>query len=252
MKYNEQYIVDQYTKGRTQKDIANELKTYNTTIRRILLRNRIKLRSNTEIQSFVKHNPFSSITSETEYWLGLLATDGCLTNGKIILEFKEDDVKLLKDYKKFLRSPVNILTSRHRSGKKLKRVQFRNKEVYKTLQKLGITERKSYTLNLNFPITYNVLRGIIDGDGYIRKSKTHEISICSASKNFADQINDFLNAEGFNPCKNTRKNLHFISLHRKQELIDLHEKLYKDAEYFLRRKYETMACRYGNISGIHS
>lgn len=251
MTYNEKYIIDQYSKGRTQQNIAKELGTYNTTIRRILKRNDIKLRSNSYIRRKVKHNPFKKLNKQTEYWIGLLATDGCLTRNRIILELKEDDLNHLKKYKEFLNSPVNIVSTRHRSGKVLKRIQFNNNEVYKTLQSYGVTERKSHSLKLKIPITYHVLRGIIDGDGYIRKKGSHTLSICTASKDFAKQLFEFLKKD-FNPTLKSYNGLYFVNMYRKQELSDLFEKLYKDADYFLQRKYETMACRYGNVSGIHS
>ena len=52
-KLDDNYIVEEYLKGRTQKDIASELNTYNTSIRRVLLRNKVTIRSNKEIQRYV-------------------------------------------------------------------------------------------------------------------------------------------------------------------------------------------------------
>ncbi len=59
MKYNEQEIVEKYNNKVNTVILARELGTYNTTIRRILLRNNIKLRSSGEVQAKVKSNPFS-------------------------------------------------------------------------------------------------------------------------------------------------------------------------------------------------
>lgn len=141
MRYNEEYIVNEYTKGRHTNEIAKELGTYNTTIRRILLRNKVELRGIGLAQRLLKDNPFMS---NADYWLGLLATDGCNTKGAIILELQEQDRHILEDYQKFLGGQVNINTTNHKaSGKILYRVSFRNSEVTTYLSSLGITPRKS-------------------------------------------------------------------------------------------------------------
>lgn len=59
MKYDEQFIIEKYVAGQNAKAIATELGTYNTTIRRILLRNNISLRGVSEVNRIVKHNPLS-------------------------------------------------------------------------------------------------------------------------------------------------------------------------------------------------
>ena len=80
---NDNYIIKEYLSGRTQQNIAKELHTYNTSIRRVLLRNNIKIRSNSEIQRFVNYNPFPK--KENQYWVGLFAADSCITNNDIVL-----------------------------------------------------------------------------------------------------------------------------------------------------------------------
>lgn len=106
MKYNEQEIVEKYNNGQNTLSLAKELKTYNTTIRRILLRNNVKIRSYSEAQCKVKYNPFS--LEKSQYWLGLLATDGCITNGRIILDLHERDKEILDKYIEHIQAPINL------------------------------------------------------------------------------------------------------------------------------------------------
>ena len=47
-----------YKEGKSQKEIAKYYGTFNTSIRRVLLRNNIILRGNNKIQRLCKHNPF--------------------------------------------------------------------------------------------------------------------------------------------------------------------------------------------------
>lgn len=43
--------------------------------------------------------------------------------------------------------------------------RFKSSINVKQLKKYGITERKSHNLKLKTPITFEMLRGIIEGDG---------------------------------------------------------------------------------------
>lgn len=215
MKYNEQEIIEQYIKGKNTKTIALELGTYNTTIRRILLRNNISVRNSSEAQRVVKTNPF--LKPGKDYWLGLLAADGCLTSGNIVLELQEKDEYILEEYVKFIGYDVNILTNySKRFNTRQKRVAFKNPDVYSYLIELGITPRKSKTLKINFDITYNFLRGVMDGDGYVgitNKGKGLVVSIASGSKDFIKQIAAFYDLENIRyRTYATRSNVYLIKV----------------------------------------
>jgi len=85
-KYNEKEIVTDYLSGNTALSIAERLNTYNTTIRRILIRNKIKLRSNTGIQSFVNPEAFFDNSEQANYWIGFLAADGYIGDKEYAVE----------------------------------------------------------------------------------------------------------------------------------------------------------------------
>ncbi len=71
MKYPQEkvnYILQGYAAGKNQKELADELGTYNTTIRRILLANGIIPIGKRERREVVKTNIFSNLTcKETNY-----------------------------------------------------------------------------------------------------------------------------------------------------------------------------------------
>ena len=58
IKGNEELIIRLYQEGYTQKDIAEQLGIYNTSVRRVLLRNNITIRNNSEINRYCNVNPF--------------------------------------------------------------------------------------------------------------------------------------------------------------------------------------------------
>lgn len=84
--------------NKTQKEIAEIFCTYNTTIRRILQRNNIEIRGNSEIQSFIKLEDIKDKegTNSFDYFIGLLASDGCVTNNNIVLDFADQICEFLK------------------------------------------------------------------------------------------------------------------------------------------------------------
>lgn len=97
-KEKENEIIKMYVnENKTQKEIANYFGTYNTSIRRVLLRNNITIRSNSELLSFVKLENLKNKegTESFDYFLGILATDGCITDDRIVLDFSEENKEIL-------------------------------------------------------------------------------------------------------------------------------------------------------------
>ena len=243
-KQKEQQIIEMYNKGISQKDIATYFNTFNTSIRRVLLRYNIKIRSNSELFRIVNRDIFSNLDcTETNYWLGMLATDGCVTKkASIVLDLHKNDKYLLEQFIEFTKAPLNLTKTTHYTGIESYRVYFTNYDCVNTLEKYGITRRKSLTLKLNIPFNFHLLRGIFDGDGSISSYFT----IASASLNFIKQIEEFLKNNNYHPTTRTvteykkgvkRKNpIYIIALHRKDELFKLYYDLYSESYPCLTRK----------------
>lgn len=58
IKGNEELIIKLYRDGYTQKEITDRLGTYNTSIRKVLLKYNIPIRNISEVNRFCKINPF--------------------------------------------------------------------------------------------------------------------------------------------------------------------------------------------------
>lgn len=249
MKYSKSkvdYIVKEYKKGKTQKDIAKELKTYNTTIRRILLRENIEVLGNDKQQAIVKHNPFLDLNDdETLYWLGYLIADGnvSLKRNRINISTNKDPQHLEK-YISFLKAPVKLNKQLNKKFSCYEySVNFANKEVKTYLISLGITPKKSLDIFLKFPISYSLLRGVIDGDGHIRKYREtySTIELASGSPCFLQQIERFLKNDNiYSYIKQTTPNLWILRITHKKEVIKLIHKLYNNASVFLERKKQNI------------
>jgi hypothetical protein len=170
-KYNSTQVSlmkEQYLSGIDTVQIANFFGTYNTTIRRILIREGVSLRSFSEARRIVKGNPFQDLTKDTvQYWLGYLMSDGNISEERNRINLSTNkDPEHLKRYVEFLKSDVKISKYRNKRFEVDEySVNFASIEVKNFLIDLGITPRKSLTLNLKIPLTYSILRGYLDGNG---------------------------------------------------------------------------------------
>jgi len=202
MKYPEekvQKIIKLHSEGKSPFEISKLFNTYNTTIRRILLRNNIKLKDQSEAQVSVIKNPFENYETDEKaaYWLGYLISDGCVSIGKagyrVILNTNKDPEHLQK-YADYIRKPLRKYWNKTYKTWEYS-VVFYNKRIVNWLIELGITPNKSLTFEFKGKLNYNIVRGIFDGDGCIHSDG--RISIVTGSPKFKDQILYYYKENGF-------------------------------------------------------
>ena len=236
-------ILQMYLEGKSTYEIAKKYSYYAKSVRNFLTEKGIKTQSMQEFANkrrFVKENSFSEKTNETLYWLGILATDGCISkDGRVSLSFKTEDEEHLTKFSGYLKSSLSICRSIHcKNGGLMSKVSFRNKKITETLNNYGITNNKSFTLKINTEITFDFLRGVIDGDGSI-DSKRRRIRIVSASREFIEQLSKFLISNTINHKVynfSPKKNLYEICIQQQETLLKLINNLYNNATVFLDRK----------------
>lgn len=247
MKFSEEkekQIVSMYLSGKNQKEIATHFQTFNTSIRRVLMRNGISIVSLSERLRAIPPTVFDDYTDkEVQYWLGVIASDGCLTSGKLVVETKDKD--WMEDYKNFLNPRINLNVTQPKRGNTLYRVQVRSKGLKENLEKYGLTENKSLTLFWKFPLTKDFVRGVFDGDGcvvFTEKTKTPLISFCGGSLIFLEQIQHFLkdNSIYSKMRKVTRegKILYYLCIHNIEDKKAFFNLIYSNTGSYLKRKKE--------------
>jgi hypothetical protein len=240
----ERFIVTEYLSGKNQKEIANQLNTYNTSIRRVLLRNGIPLISSSERWSN-RTNIFDNMSEEAQYWIGFLAADGGIhsKSNRILLGSSEKDYKHLELYSKFVKAPIKRIYNKVYKIYEV-RVGFRDKAIKDFLVKIGITPNKSKTLKLNIPLNRHILRGVFDGDGYAKKDKGY-IEIATASEDFKNQISTFLTENNIHhTIHGKRKTLFIVGVYTKKECKKLYKLFYNNATVFLERKKAVLSPFY--------
>lgn len=108
-------------------------------------------------------------SSDLAYIVGLLATDGCLSNDGRHIIMRSSDTDLLSTFKKCL-GLNNKIGKTNNKGVISYRVQFGDVQFYGWLQKIGLTPAKSHTIGaIRIPDKFfrDFLRGHLDGDGSI-------------------------------------------------------------------------------------
>lgn len=256
----ERKIVERYVNGESQKEIADDLGTYNTTIRRILLRNDVKVRGGAEANRSIKSNPFDDDSFEAQYFLGYIIADGCIAS-KDWRHFKYSirlnttlDRDILVHYKKWLGTTNKIteyVNNRYvradgsKYGKSEYCLGICSDLIWNYMNSIGITPRKSLDMKLKIPMTMPMVLGIFDGDGSVsranaRKDNSTGISwrISVAAMQLAKQIYWFMKQNNY-PVRATKYNgMYTISLHKRESVERLYNHLYTNAVVFSKRKYE--------------
>lgn len=111
---------------------------------------------------------------ELAYAVGLAATDGCLINTGRHVAFVSTDRELVET---FLACVGRGETTIRQQGNAY-RVQFGDVALYRWLEEIGLTQRKSLTLGrIEVPDCHfvDLVRGLLDGDGSISHYVHHPV-----------------------------------------------------------------------------
>lgn len=255
-------IIDKYKKEKNTVEIAKEYNTYNTSIRRVLLRNRIVPRNSQKVQRFCKYNLFKRNDEYSEYFLGLLLTDGCITHKTkstyvVNLSLSEKDGYMVEKFRDWASPKFKVSkVLQHINNSYMYSLNIANDSMIEWLRLRGNFYRKSYECKIYIPITWNLLRGIFDGDGGFRTHNKRGLSffICGKSEVFINQISYFLKKHGLHPFIGNQQGLFYVSIYRQSEIILLGKYLYNSAHIYLNRKYERWLAFYESrkANGVNS
>lgn len=186
-------------------------------------------------------------TEEKAYWAGFIAADGNIRKDflKMRIELNIRDYSHLEKFKKSIEGN-NPIKEAIRPNNHSCYIDVNCKEFCSALNELGITPKKSLTLQIKFELIprelrNHFIRGYFDGDGSINKYQRDnkekpewEISFIS-SKFFLEQILKELNKEKkLYSCGNNFR----ISFKAKQDIKDIINYLYNNATIYMNRKKE--------------
>ena len=191
-------------------------------------------------------------SSNFGYAIGLLTTDGCLSNTGRHIVFVSKDYEQINNFLKILHIK-NIKIGKSFSGRKrnmVYKVQFGDVIFYKFLLGIGLTPAKSKTIgNLNIPnkFFFDFLRGSFDGDGCFysywdprwRSSFMFYTAFASASKKHIDwirrEIYERLKVKG-HITKDKKKITYQLKYAKKESLKIIKNMYYSRSIVYLTRK----------------
>lgn len=204
-------------------------------------------------------------TEEKAYILGFLAADGTIENNdnksqySIKIVVNSIDRKLLEDIKKSFGALVDIkdfntttkLPQGGECNSSFSSLTIHGKELVKDLNKLGVTSKKSLTLNVNYnkipqELKRHFWRGLMDGDGtfgvYGKKkilsmNITTSIYMCETTKQ--ELLNIFPNLHiSYYQAINCNQNTKRFIITTQKDVYDFLQYIYEDSHIYLERKYK--------------
>lgn len=225
-----------------KKQILKLLKTDSRTFNRECQVSGIEYPNFRDKKRIVKHNPFKNVNNpDVQYWLGWLATDGYVSHSenRVTLSLSIKDIDVIEKFRDFISPNLTIHHSMHHQKFEMVFVSFRNKEITDFLFDLGFNTNKTFNFVPNFEITWDYIRGVFEGDGYIREK---EINITGASKEHITLIYNFVKQSGIN-CSLKQKVtplntiMYDFEIHTKKDISQFVDKIYAYADIFMDRKY---------------
>lgn len=250
-KEKELSIIEDYKRGLNTVEIGKKWNTYNTSIRRVLLRYGIIPRTIKEVLSRVKHNPFQLGNEESEYFLGLLLTDGNICHRKesnsVCVSLSLKDKEMVEKFRDFV-CPQNKVSKilQKKFNTYMYSCSVRSDLICEWLESVGNFHNKSYNCDIYVPLTSHILRGIFDGDGYwhtTNNGKTKSWGICGKSLIFLQKIQQYLESKGIKAFLNKRKKpnnnfLYHLEIYKMVDVVKVANLMYKEAHISLIRKYD--------------
>ena len=206
-------------------------------------------------------NAFSEIVNEEDaYWLGFITADGCLVNDdRLSINLAEKDKEHLKNFCRYLGMPEIEISSIIKSSfggaydknNPVSCLNICSVQIVKNLKNKGITARKSgkevpYICS-SIELEKDYIRGLIDGDGYIRQTSAGlgivgSYEICEYVQNFISNNIIDISSNHIREHGIIYK-LELTGRNQSQIILDY---LYKNAKFYLTRKfniYQENYCR---------
>lgn len=241
-------IIEYYLAGNSMVKTGQKFSCNPTTISNILKAYDIHSRNLSEarrnyLNYTINEKAFEKDSPEVAYWLGVMYSDGYISKNKYTnylgLSVAEKDLEWLISFKEFLGYNGTIKHYRtgetgYKPGSPFVRLQIGNNKIVSDLEHWGVVELKTKKI-ANIPNTLykdDFIRGYIDGDGsLLQKAPCFQIS---GNEEFLLDIAKYFNIPYHLYAD---KSIYSLKYNRK-ESIYLEKRLYKNACYYLKRKYD--------------
>lgn len=253
-------IIDWYVKDNLSiNKIVEKTNIWKPRITSLLKENNIFINHDRRNHKYkYNENFFSNIdTQDKAYILGLFFADGCVHSKRnaVSLGLQEIDKNILEQITKCLvignknlRFANNIIKNHKNvvSRKNTYTFEINNEKIKDDLIRLGCTPKKSFTLkfpNIDEKLQNHFIRGYFDGDGCMWVSKKNKVDCVFSilgTFEFLETVQNILYTKcGLNKTKIQKQSSIFrLQYGRKKSCDKFKDYIYRDANMFLRRKYD--------------
>lgn len=244
------YIIEEYQiKDRTLKSLSEEFKVQPQSIRNLLRKNKITI-TNKKIRDYPRDSGYFHIidSHEKAYWLGMILSDGSITNNNTIslgLKDKEHVEKFQKAIGAVNNKIIEIKDDRWSKFCVNYRFTMRDAQMAKDLAQYGCVNNKSY-YNFPFPslkeeYLFDFIRGYFDGDGSIYFTNNKYVISFVGHKEFLEALKVILGKEKLSLCQNSISKITYdLKICGKKDIQRILTLMYKNSteETRLNRKYK--------------
>ena len=198
------YVIDSYESGITSVELSNQFHCTGEAIIHVLRTHGVRGRRRDFYP--VDERYFQKIdTHEKAYWLGVMYADGYVTKTDVV-GLGMIDKEHIEKFKSAIGAENNKIRERDqlnrngiRSNNKMYSLQITSHLMASDLIANGCVRNKTYYLNdlPNLPddLMWDFVRGVIDGDGSIIFSNGYGIDLCAYSKQFLENMKEFLGVQ---------------------------------------------------------
>lgn len=190
----------------------------------------------------VNHHVFRMLSSESAYWIGFLAADGCVeANGRVRIVLKSSDVGHLKKFYAFVGCPSHRI---YRNGPTCNCACIYSKDIVKSLVRYGVVPRKNWNRRSIHPRVAKLRAfwlGLFDGDGCLTRHRSYKNGRPAPSLRFygnkllMKQAARMLSRFGESPGVRPHGSIWYVSVTGTRALRTL-SWMYRGARIFLPRK----------------
>ena len=188
-------------------------------------------------------------TEEKAYFLGFIFADGSISNDEFFLDINEKDIEILLRIREEIHSNCKI-TTRKKGNSMMSRIAIKNKVFCSSLSQYGIIENKT-KMTSHLPVEKipkifykDFLRGLIDGDGWVIKTKQNLYKIgyvtqyYSTALDFVEMLNSLLEEKWKNKILTPKDRYAIVNIQKQSIVKQVALVLYKGNKICLSRKFQ--------------
>lgn len=240
----------------TLKSLADEFDLCKPTISKILNKNNIPIYKKAQIYNpLYIENYFENIDNQNKaYFIGLIISDGNIFKYKdnsgrqssISITLQDNDKYMLEIFKNEVHSSTKVMSD----GRGAYTIAIRSDKMASDLNRLHISETKSFNTKFPFNIDksmyHHVIRGILDGDGSVQAKQTnirnrykHSIGFCGTKTLMEDirfVLTSVLNVTNVSVYSYKQRSLSMVTWASVNDIEKIYHYLYDGAILYLTRK----------------